>query len=78
MLPLHESVELPEPPETVDVLRLQTRFEELVVDERVTVPVKPFTGPIVIVELAVAPRLMVILLGLAEMVKSGERGTETA
>jgi hypothetical protein len=52
-------------------LRLQERLVELVVTVRVTVPVKPFSGDAVIVELPVAPAFAVTLVGFAEMEKSG-------
>jgi hypothetical protein len=52
-------------------LRLQERLVELVVTVRVTVPVKPFSVAMVIVELPVAPALTVTLVGFAEMEKSG-------
>ncbi len=43
-------VEVPEPPVMVVALKLQDRFVELVVTARVTVPVNPFTGVTVIIE----------------------------
>jgi hypothetical protein len=51
---------------------VQTRFVELVVRARVTVPVKPFRGATVMVEMAPTPALKVALVGFAEMVKSGD------
>jgi hypothetical protein len=67
--PWHDSVEVPEPP-AIDVeVRVQTRFVELVVTASVTVPVKPFDGATVIVEVAVRPALTVMLVGLADVVK---------
>ncbi len=39
-------------------------------DDRLAVPVKPFTGATVIVELTVAPALILIVVGFAEIVKS--------
>jgi len=56
---------VPEPPVMLVALRVQTRLVELVVTARVTVPVKPFTGATVIVEVAVAPALTFTLVRLA-------------
>jgi hypothetical protein len=53
-------------------LRLQERLVELVVTVRVTVPVKPFRGAMVMVEDPLTPALTVTLVGLDEMAKSGE------
>jgi hypothetical protein len=64
-------VDVPDPPEMIVALRLQERLVELVITVRVTVPVKPFSVAMVIVELPVAPALTVTLVGLAEMEKSG-------
>ena len=49
---------------------MHTRFVELVVTERVTVPLKPFTGATVIVELPMPLEFTVTVVGLAVMVKS--------
>jgi len=64
-------VEVPDPPEMVVELRLHERLVELVVTARVTVPVNPFSGDTVIVEMPVAPAFTFMLVGLAEMEKSG-------
>jgi hypothetical protein len=48
------------------------RFVELVVRARVTVPVKPFRGATVTVEVPPTPALTVTLVGFVEMVKSGD------
>jgi hypothetical protein len=64
-------VDVPDPPEMVVGLRLQERLVELVATVRLTVPVKPFSGDTVIVELPVPPAFMMTLVGLAEMEKSG-------
>jgi hypothetical protein len=64
-------VDVPDPPEMVVALRLHERLIELVVTARVTIPVKPFSGDTVIVELPVAPTFKVTLAGLAEREKSG-------
>ncbi len=50
---------------------MHTRFVELVVTARVTVPVNPFKAATAIVEVPVAPALTVELVGDAETVKSG-------
>ena len=44
--------------------RLQVRLVELVVVARVTVPLKPFSGATVIVEVLVIPTFAVRLVGL--------------
>jgi hypothetical protein len=49
---------------------VQTRFVELVVTERVTVPLKPFTGATVMVELPMPLEFTVTVVGLAVIVKS--------
>jgi len=50
---------------------VQTRLVEFVVTASVTVPMKPPDGVIVIVEVADAPALTGMLVGLLEMPKSG-------
>src|SRR5437879_13853382 len=65
-----ESVEVPDPPATLGGLRLQTRLVELVATASVTVPVKPFTGVTVTVEVAVVPVLALTLVGLEVKPKS--------
>jgi len=47
---LQDRVDVPEPPMILVVERAHDRLAELVVTERPTVPVKPFTGDTVIVE----------------------------
>ena len=44
---------------------MQVRPTGETVDDRATVPVKPFTGVTVIVEVAVPPELVATLVGLA-------------
>jgi len=39
-------------------------------DDRFTVPVKPFAGVTVIVEVTVVPAVLLIMVGFAEIVKS--------
>lgn len=51
-------------------VRVQVNPDGLVDDVRVTVPVKPLTGATVIVEVAAVPTLTVVLVGVAETVKS--------
>ena len=65
-----DSVEVPEPPGMLVEDRVQMRLVELVVTARVTVPVKPFTGATVIVEVPVTPAFTVTLVVLALTVKS--------
>jgi hypothetical protein len=48
------------------------RLVEFVVTARVTVPVKPFRGAIVTEEVPLTPALTATLVGLDEMVKSGD------
>jgi hypothetical protein len=63
---------VPDPP-AIDVEdKVQTRFVELVVTARVTVPVNPLSGATVIVEVPVAPAFIVELVGEAEIVKFGD------
>jgi hypothetical protein len=68
--PRQDRVELPEPPVIVVGESVQTRFVEFVVTERVTVPLKPFTGATVMVELPMPLEFTVTVVGLAVMVKS--------
>jgi hypothetical protein len=68
---LHDRVELPEPPVILVEDREQIKLVELVVTAKVTVPVKPFSGAIVIVEVLLAPALTERLVGLAVTLKSG-------
>jgi hypothetical protein len=64
-----DSVDDPEPPVMLVELRVHVRPEDgLLV--RATVPVNPFTGATVIVDVPEAPALTVTEVGLAEMVKS--------
>ena len=68
--PEQERVELPEPPVTLVGLKVQVRPAGEIVEVKATVPVKPPTGAIVIVEVAVAPARALTLVGLAVIVKS--------
>jgi len=71
MLLLQESVDVPEPPEMLVGLRLQTRLGELVATARVTVPVNPLREVTLIVEDPATPVCVVTDCGLAEILKSG-------
>ena len=68
---MQDSVELPEPPVTLKELREQTRLVELVVTVRATVPVKLFTGVIVIVDVPTTPTFTLTVVAFAAIVKSG-------
>ena len=64
--PEHDRVDVCEAPRTILVgLRVQVRPAGETVEVNATVPVKPFTGVTVIVEVAAAPELAAILVGLA-------------
>jgi hypothetical protein len=69
-LPVQDSVDVPEPPVILVELNVHDRLVELVVTARPTVPVKPFTGATVIVEVAAAPASTETLVGLAVIVRS--------
>jgi len=49
---------------------LQDRPEGEVVEDRLTVPVKPFTGATVMVDVVLEPAFVETLVGLAAMLKS--------
>lgn len=68
---MQESVEVPDPPEMLVEDKLHERLVELVVTDRATVPAKPLTELIVIIDVPGTPVFTVTLVGLAEMVKSG-------
>jgi hypothetical protein len=63
--PWHDRVDVPDPPEIVAEDRVHTRFVELVVTTRLTVPVKPLSGATVIVDVAAVFAVVVALVGLA-------------
>ena len=67
---MHVRVELPDPPVMLVELRVQVRLVELVVTERVTVPVNPLMGVTVIVDDPATPVFNATFVGLAETVKS--------
>ena len=50
--------------------RLQPKPAGEVEEDRFTVPVKPFTGATVIVEMVLEPAFVEMLVGLAAMLKS--------
>ena len=50
--------------------RVQEMLEELVVTERVTVPINPFSDDTVMIELPSTPVLTVTVVGLADIAKS--------
>ncbi len=62
---VHEIVELPEP-----VTVFGEMLHEVLLIPRLTPPAKPLTGVTAIVEVAVVPALIVMLVGFAEIVKS--------
>jgi hypothetical protein len=70
---LQESVDEPEPPVIVTVVALRLQFMPVPGDAvavRLTVPLKPLAGLIVMVEFSLEPMFPVRLVGLAEIVKS--------
>ncbi len=68
---MHDSVEVCDEPRTIlEGVRVQLRPEGETGEVNETVPVKPFTGATVIVEVAVAPAFAEMLVGLAVTVKS--------
>ena len=71
-LPLHDSVDVCDAPRTMLVgARVQVRpVAGDIVDVRATVPVNPWTGATVIVEVAAVPAFVVTAVGLALTVKS--------
>ena len=69
-LPVHERDDTPEPPVTLTGLRLHVRSVEFSLTERVTVPMKPFAGVMVTVEVFATLILAVTEAGLAVTVKS--------
>ena len=64
---MHDKVEEPDPPVTTTGVRVQAELSTV----RVTGPVKPLTGEIVIVEIPGELTTTVTLDGLAVIVKSG-------
>ncbi len=70
--PVHESVDVPEPPVMVVEERVHDRFVEFVVTARVTVPPNPFREEIVMAEVPATPTLALTVVGLAAIAKSCE------
>ncbi len=68
--PVHDRVDVPEPPLMDEEDNVQDRFVEFVVTARVTVPEKLFNGATVIVEVAAVPAVVVTLVRLAVTEKS--------
>ena len=68
--PVQNRVDPPEPPLTMVGVTLHRRSDELVVTERETPPVKPFTDAMLIVDCALVPVVTAIFVGLAVMTKS--------
>jgi hypothetical protein len=66
--PVHDRVEVPDPPEIVVWDRVHERLVELAATARLTVPVKPSTGATVIVDVPATPTFMVALVGTAIIV----------
>ena len=68
---MQESVEVWDAPRMILVgVRVQVRPAGETVDVRATVPVNPFTGATVIVDVTAVPELVATLVGLAVTVKS--------
>lgn len=70
LVPVQESVDVPEPPTMLVVLSVHVSPAGDTVEDSVAVPVNPLMGLMVIVEVAVAPASMVTLAGDAEIEKS--------
>ena len=67
----HDIVAVPEPPDMLLDERLHDKYAELVATTRVTVPVKPLSGEIVMVDVPTTPVVTVTLAGFTETVKLG-------
>jgi hypothetical protein len=67
---VHDRVEVPDPPVMDLAVKVHDRLVELVVTARVTVPVNPFNGATVTLEMLATPAFTVALVGLAARVKS--------
>lgn len=61
---------MPDPPVRLVEVSAHDKVVELVATARVTVPVKPFTGTTLMVEVPATPTFTVALAGLAVTVKS--------
>ena len=69
-VPVHERVDVPEPPAIEVDDRVHERLVELVVTASVTVPVNPLTGATVMVAVPATPAFTLRLAVLAVTVKS--------
>jgi hypothetical protein len=69
-LTLTDSIDVPEPVTEVG-LKVGVTREPCPLTLRFTVPVNPFTAPMVTMEMPVFPRTTVMLVGDSEIVKSG-------
>jgi hypothetical protein len=67
---VHLRRDVPEPPGTAEDPRVHDRLVELVVTERLTMPLNPLIGPMEMVELPESPVPVETLEGWAVMVKS--------
>jgi hypothetical protein len=67
---VQDRVEVPEPPLMDEEDNVQDKFVEFVVTARPTVPVNPFRGDTVIVEVAAVPAVVVTAVGFAVAEKS--------
>ena len=67
--PVHDRLDVP-PPGICVTLRVQARLLELVMTDRATVPMNPFVGLIVMVDVPATPALRVRVEELALMSKS--------
>jgi hypothetical protein len=68
--PVHDRVDVPEPPLIDDEDNMQDKFVEFVVTARLTVPENPLSGDTVIVEVAAVPAVDVTAVGLDVAEKS--------
>jgi len=68
--PVQNRVDPPDPPVTMVGVTLHKRSDELVVTDRETAPVKPFSDAMLIVDCALVPVVTAIFVGLAVMTKS--------
>ena len=68
---VHDRVDVPEPPVTLVGVSVQAVLS----DERATVPVNPFTGEMVMVEVPAELTATVTAFGLADIPKSGTPAT---
>jgi hypothetical protein len=67
---VQDRVEVPDPPVILVEERVHDRLVEFEVTARVTIPVKPFIGATLMLEVRMAPAFTVTLVGLALTLKS--------